>query len=447
MSKIRVSRRGRRTSYLDRTWLNHWTVLTLTPIAAPYVDDLRAKMVDFMASDPYHPLCCTLEDSGKRWRPVAPEDRMRHVTETIGHGGPFYLDDPFTYLNEHRPDDGSTAPFKIMVGPDSITFYFAHACGDAAVFSPFSVLMALGDVEGLRPLKADAGLGVAFKIFCKEAGQHWGEWWQHLRANDDRKTDVPAVEATPSRGRRPVTTATGTLLTADQFNDFKAWRKRVHPELATTALMASAVYLALVAEGIPVNGAGFFTLVDLRRHLPKKQSLRPGNFAKSAFIPADMANPVEVGAGLRQLVSSSRAVPALLSGALSMAMRRNASPETSGAAGPVTMTFNSMMRNPGVEHIPWTDPSEARYITMAYPVDSEGISVSACAVEGRVLFSASFDSSRVDAQAVARALAQLQDMPALLQPEVTDEAAAERLESEPLDWISAPAVANGAAQQ
>lgn len=446
MSKIRVSRRGRRTSYLDRTWLNHWTVLTLTPIAAPSVDDLRSKMVDFMASDPYHPLCCTLEDSGKRWRPVAPEDRMRHVTETIVHGGPFYVDDPFPYLDEHRPDDGSTAPFKIMVEPDSITFYFAHACGDAAVFSPFTVLVALGDIEGLRPLKADAGLGVAIKIFGKEAGQHWGEWWQHLRANGNSTPGVPAVDAPPQRGR-PVTTATGTLLTANEFNDFKAWRKRVYPELATTALMASAVYLALTAEGVPVNGVGFFTLVDLRRHLPEKQSLRPGNFAKSAFIPADMANPVDVGAGLRQLVASSRAVPAMLSGALSMALRRKGSPATPGTAGPVTMTFNSMMRNPGVEHIPWTDPSEARYITMAYPVDSEGISVSACAVEGRVLFSASFDSNRVDAGAVARALGHLHDMPTLLEPGGRDDAVAERLEPEPIEWITTPAAANGVAPQ
>jgi hypothetical protein len=444
MSKTRVSGRGRRTSYLDRTWLDHWTVLTLVPIAPPDVDELRSKMANFMASDPYHPICCTLEESGKRWRPVAPNDRMRHVTETIVHGERFYVDDPFPYLNAHRPDDGTNTPFKIIVGPESITFYFAHACGDAAVFSPFSVLMALGDVEGLRPLKADAGLGVAFKIFAKEARQHWREWWQHLQANEAATAELPRHDSAQLRGRVGVTTATGTLLSVEQFNDFKAWRKRECPELATTALMASAAYLALAAEGVPVNDAGFFTLVDLRRHLPEKQSLRPGNFAKSAFIPADMGDPVQVGTGLRQLVSSSRAVPALLSGALSMALRRNGSPDAPEPSGQVTMTFNSMMRNPGVEHIPWTDPAEARYITMAYPVDSQGISVSACAVEGRVLFSASFDTSAVDAQAVARALGRLHDMPALLERRGRDDAE-ERLAPNAIEWIPTAAAANGAA--
>jgi glycosyltransferase involved in cell wall biosynthesis len=444
MSKSRTIGRGRRTSYLDRTWLNHWTVLSLAPIHSPDVDELRTKMVQFMESDPRHPLCCTLEDQGKRWRPVAPEDRQRHVMDTIVPGGAFDLDDPYPYLDVHRPDSASTAPFKVMVGPDSITLYFAHACGDAAVFSPFSVLMALGDVDGLRPLKADAGLGVALRIFLKEAGPHWSEWWNHLRSRDAMESEAPNGTVAPQRSRRTATTATGTLLAATEFEGFKAWRKNTFPEIATNALMASAAYLALAAEGIPVADNGFYTLVDLRRHLPKKQSLRPGNFAKSAFIPADMTDPAAVGAGLRQLVSSSRAVPALLSGALSVALRRPTSSAPQEGEGPMTMTFNSMMRNPGVEHIPWIDPSQARYNTMAYPVDSKGISVSACAIEGLLLFSASFDPHRVDARVVTRALERLHDMPSLLVSRILD-GTDQDLEGEAFEvLIAQPTVDNAA---
>ncbi|BBZ28529.1 hypothetical protein MMAD_28240 [Mycolicibacterium madagascariense] len=441
MSNSPTTGRGSRTSYLDRTWLNHWTVLLLTPIAAPDIADLRAKMVDFMASDPSHPLCCTLENAGTRWRPVAAADRVRHVRETIVPGGPFYLDDPYTYLDEHRPSPDSTAPFKVMVGADSMTFYFAHACGDAAVFSPFAVLMSLGDVEGLRSLRADGGLAVATKILLKEAPKHGGEWWSHLRST--ASTPVPATTVSPpARVYPPTTTAAGTLLKAAEFNEFKAWRKAACPDLPTTALMASAAYLALSAEGVPLNDKGFFTLVDLRRHLPKKQSLRPGNFAKSAYIPADMADPAAVGAGLKHLVATARAVPALFSGALGTALRRSASPG-SATQEALTMTFNSMMRNPGVEHIPWADPAEAMYITMAYPVGSDGISVSACAVEGRVSFSASFDPNRVDGHAVMRGLERLHDIPALLQSQAPD-AAGEPLPSAAVELISTPTVGNAA---
>jgi hypothetical protein len=438
MSKSRTIGRGRRTSYLDRTWLNHWTVLMLAPIHAPDIDELHSKMVEFMKSDPLHPLCCTLEAEGRRWRPVAPEDRLRHVTETIVPGDPFDLDDAFSYLDANRPDEDSTAPFKVIVGPESMTFYFAHACGDAAVFSPFSVLMSLGDVDGLRPLRADAGLGVATKIFFKEAPRHWGDWWRHLRSGGSAEpTPTPAdAPLVPHAVRPSSSTAAGALLTPAEFNAFKAWRKTAHPELPTTALMASAVYQVLTAEGIPLNDNGFYTLVDLRRHLPKKQSLRPGNFAKSAFIPADMRDVADVAAALKELVSSSRAVPALLAGAVSAALRR---PTPSGhvGGGPMTMTFNSMLRLPGIEHIPWIDPSHAQYLTMAYPVGSDGISVSACAVEGRVLFSASFDSGRVDPRTVTRALERLHDMPSVLAPRVPA-VAGTHLDGEAIDWLPSP---------
>jgi hypothetical protein len=441
MSKSRVFGRGRRTSYLDRTWLNHWTVLTLTPIHSPDVDELHSKMVEFMESDPLHPLCCTLEAGGGRWLPVAPEDRRRHVTETIVGGDPFHVDDAFSYLDANRPDPDSTAPFKVIVGPASITFYFAHACGDAAVFSPFAVLMALGDVDGLRPLRADAGLGVALSIFLKESRRHWRDWWRHMRSADTSEPVPTEANPVPHPVRPSATTATGTLLSASEFNAFKAWRKTALPDLPTTALMASAVYRALSAEGISVNDSGFYTLVDLRRHLPKKQALRPGNFAKSAFIPADMSDMEAVATALRELVSSSRAVPALLAGAVSTALRRP-TPSAPPGEGPLTMTFNSMMRNPGVEHIPWLDPSNAHYITMAYPVDSDGISVSACAVEGRVLFSASFDPGRVDVQAVTRALERLHDMAALLEPPVPA-IAGPQFDGEAIAWIQSPAAGNG----
>lgn len=426
MNTSRVNRRGRRTSYLDRTWLNRWTVLTIAPIVAPSLDELRSKMADFMTTDPDHPLCCTLEDGGRRWRPVPSGERWRHVREIIVSGGPYYLDDPFTYLDQHRPDEASTAPFKIMVGPDSMTFYFLHACGDAAVFSPFSVLMSLGDVESLRSLRADAGFGVATKILLREGRSHWREWWNHVRSSNAVATSARDVEAHPAARGPNATTAVGTVLDATAFGHFKAWRKENLPEVATTAAMASAAYLALAAEGVPVNPRGLYTLVDLRRHLPEGQSLRPGNLAKGVFIPADLSDPMAVGAGLKQLVSSARAVPALFAGALAAALRRTTPAAGAGDCTEVTMTFNSMMRNPGVDDIPWTDPSEASYITMSYPSASDGISISACAVAGRLLFSASFDPDQIDANAVDRALRRLRDMPALL------------TESLPLDQPVAP---------
>ncbi|MBV9092089.1 MAG: hypothetical protein JO044_19615 [Mycobacteriaceae bacterium] len=404
--------RGRRTSALDRSWLDHWTVLAILPIRSPDLLELRSDMMQFMESDPKHPMCCTLEEDGRRWRPVEPQHRRQYLEEVIVSAGAFPREDPFGYLVEHRPMAESTAPYKLMVGPDSVTCYFAHPLGDAAVFSPFTVLMALGDVEGLRPLRSDAGLATAGRILLKELPQHGRDWWKHLRSGSGA---APAgqgnADASPTMPAN--TEAAGVLVSAADVNRFKAWRKSTCPDVSTTALMASATYRTLSSQQIPLNGTGFYTLVDLRRHLPKRDALRPGNFAKSVYVPADMAKPAEVGAAMKQLIGSARAVPALFSGALSVA-RGHRSPGATHAGGPLTLTFNSMMHNPGIDHIPWIDPSKARYISMSYPVSMDGISVMACAVEGQLEFTASFNPGAVDRGRVQQALTALHDLPSLL---------------------------------
>jgi hypothetical protein len=256
-------------------------------------------------------------------------------------------------------------------------------------------------------------------MLLKELRPHWREWRQHKRsANRGAAVHDAATESartSPSTPATATTEAVGTVLTCAGYQDFNTWRKASYPGLSATALMASAAFIALTSEHILVSGDGFYTLVDLRRHLPKNQGLRPANLAKSAYVPADMANPAEVGAGLKQLVESARAVPALFSGALSAAMGRTTPEASVRPTGGVAMTFNSMMRNPGVDHIPWADPSQARYITMSYPIGADGISVTACAVEGQIEFSASFNPGALDRRAAQRAVNRLQDIPSLLQ--------------------------------
>lgn len=401
--------RTRRTSFLDRAWLDHWTVLTLRPITPPDVADLRAKFLDFMASHPTHPLCCTLGSGGRQWHPVPKSLRAAHLEQVILGADDSGGDDPFGYMMEHQPSEDWSAPYKVVVGPDSITTYFAHVTGDAAVFSPFSVLMALGDIDGLEPLRSDAGLALACRILLKELPAHWRDWWSY-----GRSAAAPAP-VTPSTGEPTNTTvAVGMALSVEEFSRFKAWRNTNCADLSATALMAAAAYRALAGQGLPIDPAGFHTLVDLRRHLPKNQALRPGNLAKSVYVPADMDDPNAVAAGLKTLLDTSRAAPALVAGAVSAALRRAEHSAQADPVGPVTMTFNSMARVPGVEHVPWTDAKRAEFLTMSYPAGAKGISVSAAGVEGHVAFSASFDPGVLDRQAVARALEQLHDMPALL---------------------------------
>ena len=99
-------------------------------------------------------------------------------------------------------------------------------------------------------------------------------------------------------------------------------------------------------------------------------------------------------------------------------------------AAVVTMTFNSMPQNPGIDHIPWTDPEQARYLAMSYPISDDGISVFASAIEGKVEFSAAFNPNVLDRNAVRRALTRLQDMPSLLSSQIAEISSLEPVELE-----------------
>ena len=426
-----TAHRGKRTSYLDRTWRDHWGVLALRPIQPPDVTELRKSMVEFMARTPDHPLSCNLAADGRRWLPVAESQRESHVANLIVSGpAADGTDDPHAMVMKQRPADGATAPYKIVVGEESIISYFAHVAGDAVVISPFAVLMALGDVEGLRPLGADAGLPTAARMFAKELGAHWREWWRHLRSVDAPMAPEALPATAPNQAVPAETTAVGMPLSVDGFKAFKAWRKATFPEMSATALMASATYLAFAAEGLPINRNAFYTLVDLRRHLPKNQARRPGNLAKSVLLQSDLADPERVGRDLRALVDSARGVPALLTGAVSEALRPSGGHAAASDAAVVTMTFNSMPQNPGIDHIPWTDPEQARYLAMSYPISHDGISVFASAIEGKVEFSAAFNPNVLDRNAVRRALTRLQDMPSLLSSQIAEISSLEPVELE-----------------
>ena len=241
---------------------------------------------------------------------------------------------------------------------------------------------------------------------------HYRQWWQHFRSpsaqprvTDRTPVPVPACHRTDTVGHR---------VAPDAIARLQQWRKEIYPDVATSALVAAAAHRALTSNGIALNPAGCYTLIDLRRYLPAKQALRPGNLVKSVYIPAEMDDPQAIAAGIRDAVESARAVPALAIGGLHAAgSPRDQRPVRTEIQG-VTMTFNYMMHNPGVDHIPWKDASAARYATMSYPCAPDNLAVFACGAADGIDFSVTFVPEVIDTSAVQRALSELDDMPALL---------------------------------
>jgi hypothetical protein len=402
-----------RTSWIDRAWSNKWAVLALTPVQRPEADDLRARIAEFMAADPTNPINCVLSADGSRWCPVDRTRRREFVERVVVATERMDAASPYPYIRKYAPAPDDTAPYKVLVGPDSLTCYVSHVLGDAVVVSSFGVLLALGDVDGLRYLRPNCGMGTASGLLATEFKSHYKDWWRHFRSGTARGAIV-GLPSTPVP-RLVTTDAVGVRLGPADLQRFQTWGKRAFPGISTSALVASAAYRALARNGVIVDPAGFYTLIDLRRYLRGTQGLRPGNLAKSVYIPADMVDPVDVSAGIREAIDSARAVPALAIGGLKAALRPvERSVINITKIDKITMTFNFMMRIQGVDHIPWKDPSAARFVAMAYPSSPDNLSVFACGVGGGIEFAVNFSPEVVDRSAVQRALEELNDMPGLL---------------------------------
>lgn len=402
-----------RTSWIDRAWAGYWSVLSISPIDHPGFEQLRAELLEFMAADPTNPLNCRLSVDGRRWIAVDEADRSAHLDRVVVETEPIDATDPYRQIHDHAPDPDERAPYKVLIGPDSLTLYVSHSLGDAVVVSSFAVLFALGDVHGLRYLRPNTGTGVAVRLLGAEVKAHYKQWWRHFRNPPPRTSRATSVPV-PARTTTDAVHHRVSPATTQRFQD---WRKETCPEVSTSALVATAAYRALTRNGVALNPAGCYTLIDLRRYLPAKQVHRPGNLVKSLYIPASMDDPTAIAAGIRDAVESARAVPALAIGAVGAALRSPGSRPAPSRIDCPTMTFNFMMRNPGVGHIPWKDISATRYVTMSYPCSPDNLAVFACGVADGIDFSASFVPEVVDRSAVQRALLDLDDMPALLSSE------------------------------
>lgn len=411
MSNTVFGSRVPRTSWIDRAWAGYWSVLSLSPIKRPDIEQLRAELLEFMAADPTNPINCRLSPDGRRWVVIDEAHRSAHLSRVVVQTGPVDPQDPYSDVRRHAPTPDERAPYKVLVGPDSLTCYVSHSLGDAVVVSSFAVLLAVGDVHGLRYLRPNSRTPVAVRLLATEVRSHYKQWWRHFR---DSSPVPPAVSTSIQVPAGTTTDAVHHRVSPAAIQRFQEWRKQSCPGVSTSALVASAAHRALTGNGVALNPSGCYTLIDLRRYLPAKQVHRPGNMVKSLYIPASMDDPTAIAAGIRDAVESARAVPALAIGAVGAAVRRPGSqPVPSRIKGP-TMTFNFMMRNPGVAHIPWTDVSAARYVSMSYPCSPDNLAVFACGVADGIDFSASFVPEVIDRSAVQRALRELDDIPALL---------------------------------
>jgi hypothetical protein len=397
------SGRGQRVRMLDRPWIGSWECVLTRPVRPRPVEDIRAALLGVFEREPRHPLFAHLDTSTSRWLPVGPERVEAYCEQVVATMSDVGVGAEDAFLATHAPTGSVTPPFQVRIGGETTAFYASHALGDGSTATALLGALAAADVDELLGLGARAGAGVLLAALRNELPRR--------RFRYDRPRGAPG--ATISRVPAPVPAADQRTLVSQVVDNgtmrgLTSWRNRHAPGTATSSLITAAVYRALVHAGVDVDGSGYYGLIDLRRYLRPEDRARPGNLAKSLFVPAHPGDPRMVEATFRAMVDSGWALPSTLYGtALRLVVPGR--PGTGAGPGPVSLSVSVMSHLPGVDTMPWTTSVGRRYIGGALTTDGPSINVFAIRLRSHLELVATSRTGWVPADQVAAAMRSLSD--------------------------------------
>lgn len=404
---------------LDRRWLGGHAVTFIAGTAPRPMDQSRALFVEYMRCNPHHPLACRVEREQQRWMPVPEREREAHAERlviTADDPHPDRLDEYIRTQIAALPPD---LPFLAVVTESSLFIIMSHAVGDAVTLGYLVWGLLLPDgtpheaVQRLAAVEPRMRRSLAVRELLRGLPQHRDDWLRHVRRHLRRGSAgaAPAVRPVTIGPSRPA--FTGTVITNEQLREISRWRNHNAPGTSIAAVLTTATYRALTAEGLGIDGHGYYCLFDMRQFLPGSAPMC-GNMAKSLHLTAELNDPRSVSDALRAAGESRRVVPAI---ALGSAMRQRRPPSAAGTdpRTPLTLTFTVM---PGFIAMPKLVPvagSDRRMYAFGTPASPGGIVVSALRLREHMQVTASFDESTIPAETVRRALESLADIRSVLE--------------------------------
>lgn len=407
---------GTRLTALDRKWMRGHAVMLLTATDSRSVDQARTLFAEFIARCPSHPLACRIDRQGNRWTPVDESEREAHVARLV-----VATDQPEPEQYEHYLRDQVAAlapdlPFRAAVGGHTVFVIMSHAVGDAATVIALSTALLLRTeltpanvLDGLAAIEPRMQLSFAVRELVRDLPRQYRDWLAHTPSLVRRRRNPPPVR--PAGPPQPAFTS--MVLPNETVRALTRWRNRNSPGTGIAALLTTATYRALVANGVEIDGHGYYAIFDLRQFLPSTPHLRCGNLAKSLFLDAELDDPRSVDEALRRANESRRVVPAI---ALGSAMRRRQTPESTATEtrNPLTLTFTVMPGFPVLTDRPPVPGPERRLYAFGTPTAPGGIVISAIRLRERMQITASFDESTVPLSKVRGTLESLADPCGLL---------------------------------
>jgi hypothetical protein len=400
--------RPRRVALLDRPWLSHHSVVLATPLVAPSAARIRELLAEFLLRHPEAPLACRVDAGSGRWLPVPAAGREAHLDRVL-----VTADDPgdlAEHVTAHQASFAADLPVVVVATPTSLMVRINHAAGDAVTLTQLLLALAQAGPGGLEALAHRAGTKAPVQGLLGELRAHHRDWTGYLR----HRSAPPAGTVTgPPAPLRP--SFAGTIVSNSALRDITRWRNTHAKGVSLTCVLTTLVHRALERSGVPMDGTGFYTLIDMRPLLPATPELRLGNLAKSLYLAADLTDPHSVGAALKEVQDTQRALPAAVIGAFTSALSRpHQPPEALPPVSPVTLTFNSMPGLPGIADLPWAEGANKRFYGFGPSLGPGGVTVFAIRLREHTELTATFDEASASRDVVRGALEMVADPAALL---------------------------------
>jgi hypothetical protein len=407
--------RSRRVRLLDRPWVGFRGVALVTPLDLPSVEDARALLAAHLRAHPGSVLARRIDVRRGRWVPVPAAEIEAHVRRLVRPAPavtPERLaelgvhDAGAVMIDDHLARDAHDLPIAFGFGPDHLTVSTSHVMGDMATCTKLMQAVTTLDAGLLAALTPETRLGVHVGAVLRGLRTHGRGWLAHLRGGAGGPATVAAdVDAAVVPAERPGFEE--LVLPQDRIRAITKWRNTNAKGASITAALTTLVHRALVAEGLPVEGSGFFTLFDTRGMLPPTEVLRPGNLAKALWIAADVDDPHAVGAALDAAIKTRRALPAVVAGTLGTLRGCPPGVRPARAGTPLVLTMNSAPSMPGVADLPWREDGVRRFLPMGHSAGPGGITVFAIRQRESMQLVATFDEATACRDAVRRALESL----------------------------------------
>lgn len=401
-------------SGLDRRWMGANGVILLTGVRARPVEQVRALLSEFLHRHPGHALACRIDRRGHRWVQVPASDRAAHVNRLVIAGDDPDPEDLDSYIRTHIAALDPDLPFVAAVGRHSFFIIMCHCVGDGVTLDRLAATLLAADaaddsevVARLAAMEPRMEQSLAVRELLRGLPRHRQDWFAHVpNPLRRRSASRPQIASRPAGPPRPAFAA--SVVTNEHLRALLQWRNRETPEAGIAAVLTSATYLALVGQGLDLDGGGYYAILDLRQCLPGDQATRYGNGAKSLFLTAELDDPQSISTALQRANDARRVVPAV---AIRSPMRQR-QPAAHGQAqrgGRLTLTFTFQSTLLAVPRLPVAGDLPRRMYGFGTPASPGGLAVFAIRLREHLQFVASFDATIVPTEAVRRALASLTD--------------------------------------